>query len=41
MLIQASLNGEQVPASLDSMQKRLNYITTAATEGRLGSKVCA
>lgn len=37
LLIQAALNGEQVPASLDSMQKRLNYITTAATEGRLGS----
>lgn len=37
LLIQASLNGEQVPASVDSMQKRLNYITTAAMEGRLGS----
>ncbi len=37
LLIQAALNGEQVPASIDSMQKRLNYITTAATEGRLGS----
>lgn len=37
LLIQASLNGEQVPASLDSLQKRLNYISTAATEGRLGS----
>lgn len=37
VLIQAALNGEQVPASIESMEKRLNYITTAATEGRLGS----
>lgn len=37
LLIQAALNGEQVPASVDSIQKRLNYITTAATGGTLGS----
>lgn len=37
LLIQAAMNGEQVPASVESMEKRLNYITTAATSGRLGS----
>lgn len=36
LLIEAALNGEQVPASLDSMQRRLNYITTAAVENRAG-----
>lgn len=37
VLIQAALNGEQVPASVESMERRLNYITTAATEGTLGT----
>lgn len=37
LLIQAALNGEQVPASIESMEKRVNYITTAANESRYGS----
>lgn len=37
MLIQASLRGEHVPASVESMQKRLNYLTTAMTENKAGS----
>lgn len=37
MLIAASLRGEDVPAPADALQRRMNYITTAATEGRLGS----
>lgn len=36
MLIQASLRGEHVPATLDSMQRRLNFLTTAMADGRLG-----
>jgi Flp pilus assembly protein TadD len=37
MLIDAALHGQPVPASVDVMQKRLNYITTAVTEGRAGT----
>lgn len=37
LLINAAMNGEHVPASVESMERRLNYISTAATQGRLGS----
>ena len=33
-LIQASLRGEQVPASTESMQKRLNFLVTEVTSAR-------
>lgn len=36
-LIAASLKGETVPASLDALQKRLNYITTAVVATHAGS----
>lgn len=36
LLIDAAMNGQPVPASIDSMQRRLTYITTAANEGRAG-----
>jgi Tfp pilus assembly protein PilF len=34
LLIKASTEGQTVPSSVDEMQKRLNYITTAAAESR-------
>lgn len=34
MLIEASLKGGKVPASLDTMQKRLNYISSTLVAGR-------
>lgn len=37
MLISAALRGEQVPASTESMQRRLNYLTTAMNEAQAGS----
>ena len=30
LLIDAALKGEKIPSSLESLQKRLNFITTAA-----------
>jgi hypothetical protein len=31
-LIDAALRGETIPADMDSIQKRLNYINTASTD---------
>lgn len=36
MLIESSLRGDSVPASVDSMQRRLNYLTTAMSTARAG-----
>jgi hypothetical protein len=37
-LIQASLNGAPVPASLEAMQKRLSYISTEMTVARTAAR---
>lgn len=37
VLIEAALRGESVPASTESMQKRLNYIATVVTQSQVGS----
>ena len=38
LLIDASLKGQKIPSSLDVLQKRLNFIATAAvTKPSLGS----
>lgn len=37
MLIEEALRGGQVPASVDTMQRRLNFIATAANGSKLGS----
>lgn len=36
MLIESSLRGDTVPASVESMQRRLNYLTTAMSAARAG-----